>query len=413
MCANGMCERGIAAAAPIPLLQADVQQADVLQSDALQPAPALQQADRLAQRLFNASSSTGMVFVLVRDHQAFIHGYGETAPGSAIKPDERSLLRLCSLSKIFATDLLSKLVVDRTLQLDDPLQRFAPPHVIVPTRDRGVITLEDLATHTSGLPREVGNAPRGTPHFTFPDYPYRWHWLPTQHLKTAPGTAALYSNIGFDLLGDAFAQAAHTPYARLLATRTTEPLGMRETGFTPTAAQCARLLQGAHDEGACTDTQESAASAGVYSTADDMAIFLKYLLGDGSPAQSPAAQAVYVQPATLISVQGLDHAGTPAGIGLGWMHLLDDANPSAITEKTGGGAGFTTYIAINQHSHTALFVAFTQGAANNHVNVFKAANDLLLTVAGEPPMPPEPKHVAMKPATHRQTATKRQRAHAS
>jgi D-alanyl-D-alanine-carboxypeptidase/D-alanyl-D-alanine-endopeptidase len=353
----------------------------------------LAQADPLAQQLFAASSSTGMMLVLVRNNETFIHGYGETAPASATAPDEKSLLRLCSLSKIFATDLLAKLVADHTVQLNNPLQLFAPPHAAVPTRLDVPITLESLATHTSGLPREVGNAPHGTPHFTFPGYVYRWRWLPAQHLKTTPGTAALYSNIGFDFLGDALARAAHMPYAELLATRTTTPLGMHETGFTPTAAQCARLLQGARDEGPCTDTQNSAASAGVYSTANDMAIFLRYLL-DG---QSPAAQAVYLDPASLTSVQGLDHAGTPSGIGLGWMHLLDDANPSAITEKTGGGAGFTTYVALNQHTHTALFVAFTEGTANNHVNVFKAANNLLLTIAGEPLLPIE----ALRPSAKR------------
>ena len=363
--------------------------------------PDIQQADILGNELFASSSSTGMVLVVVRNQQVFLHGYGETAPGSGQLPTATSLLRLCSLSKIFATDLLAKLVQDGTVHLDDPLQRFAPPDITVPTRPGHPITLIDLATHTSGLPREVGNAPHGTPHFTFPSYTYRWHWLPTQHLKTVPGTAALYSNVGFDFLGDALQQAAHEPYAKLFAERITTPLGMRETGFTPNAAQCARLLQGAHDEGPCTDTQSSAGSSGVYSNATDMVLWLKYLLGLSPIAQSTAAQAVYVDPSTLTSQQGLDHAGPPTGIGLGWMHLLPANDNAAITEKTGGGAGFTTYIALNQATHTGIFVAFTEGPIQNHVNVFKAANNLLLIMAGLPPLPPDPPKPPAKPIRKR------------
>ena len=156
-----------------------------------------------------------MVLVVVRNQQVFVRGYGETAPGSGQTPDAHSILRLCSLSKIFATDLLIKLAGDNLVRLDDPLQKFAPPRLIVPSRPGHPITLADLATHTSGLPREVGRAPRDTPHFTFPDYKYRWRWLPAQRLKTVPGTAALYSNVGFDLLGDALEKAAKQPYAKL------------------------------------------------------------------------------------------------------------------------------------------------------------------------------------------------------
>ncbi len=110
-----------------------------------------------------------MVLVVVRDDQVIFRGYGETAPNSHQLPTQDSVLRLCSLTKIFTTDVLAKLAADKTVQLDDPLQLYAPKGTIVPKRVRP-ITLESLATHTSGLPRELGNAPLGTPHFTFPDY---------------------------------------------------------------------------------------------------------------------------------------------------------------------------------------------------------------------------------------------------
>ena len=171
-----------------------------------------------------------MVLVVVHENQAIFHGYGESAPDSHQVPTQESMLRLCSLTKIFTADVFAKLVADGTVKLDDPLQRFAPRHIQVPVRVRS-IRLADLATHTSGLPRELGSAPRDTPHFTFPDYRTRWRWLPNQRLRSEPGKAALYSNIAFDLLGDALQAASHKPYAALLAERTLNPLRMPHTTF--------------------------------------------------------------------------------------------------------------------------------------------------------------------------------------
>jgi len=365
-----------------------------------QPAslPDIQSIDALGTDLFVQSGTTGMVLVVVRDDQVFFHGYGETAPDSHQPPTQDSLLRLCSLTKIFTTDVLTKLVADKTLRLDDPLQRYAPAGAVVPKRVRP-ITLADLATHTSGLPRELGNAPPNTPHFTFPDYRTRWRWLQNQRLRSTPGTAALYSNVAFDFLGDALQYAAHKQYAALLAERTLNPLHMQHTTFFPNAEQCGHLLVSAHEDGPCTATEATAGSSGLYSTAADMAIWLKYLLRTGRPgipAQSASAQAVYVLPSNLLSQKGLDHAGEATGVGLGWIHILSIDSPSHILEKTGGGAGYETYIAINHSRRTAIFLAATDGSVDTHLNLFNAANKLLLAVAGLPPLPPPPPKAAAK-----------------
>lgn len=370
--------------------------------------PELQTAGTLGEDVFLQSGATGMVLVVVRDGHVFFRGYGETAPGSHQVPTQGSLLRLCSLTKIFTSDVLARLVADGTVRLDDPLQRFAPPHSVVPRRGHP-ITLEELATHTSGLPRELGTGPRGTPHFTYPDYTTRWRWLPKQHLRSAPGTAGLYSNVAFDFLADALQSAAHKPYPALLSDRTVNPLHMRNTTFFPNAGQCSLLLAAAFDEGPCTVTEATDGSSGLYSTASDMTIWLQYLLGTGGPAipaQDPAAQAVYLVPSHLIRQTGLDHAGEPTGIGLGWIHILPTGDPSEIVEKTGGGAGFETYIALNRARGTAVFLAATDGPVQTHFNLFNGANKLLLAIAGLPPLPPPPPKRA-HPARHARRHSRR------
>jgi D-alanyl-D-alanine-carboxypeptidase/D-alanyl-D-alanine-endopeptidase len=371
-----------------------------------QPAlPDISTAQGLGADLFANSGAVGMVVVVVRDNQVFLHGYGETAPNSLTAPSTDSVIRLCSITKVFTADMLTKLVKQRIVRLDDPLQLDAPKHALVPQL-APPITLEELATHTSGLPRELGSRPRTIPPFAYPDFATRWQWLPRQALASVPGSAAVYSNIGFDLLSDALASAAHKPYAALLAEQTLNPLGMRQTTYYPNAVQCERLLRPSHDAGACAVTDATEGSAGLYSTPADMAIWLKYLLGTGSPsipAQDPAAQAVYFDLAQIKNEVGLDHAGKPGGIGLGWIHLPPVADPNHIIQKTGGGAGFSSYIAMIPARHIAIFFAFAEGTGWKQ-NVFKVANNILLNLAGLPPAPEEPFKPKVRPRVkHRRT----------
>ncbi len=159
----------------------------------------LASADAKAAEIFQQTGSTALVLVVVRGREVHFRSFGETAPGSGQLPQADAMLRLCSLTKIFATDLLVKLMGDKAVRLDDPLQRFAPARVPVLTL-RGVaarpMTLGDLATHTAGLPREIGPAPAGTPHFTFPDYAQRWAWLPRQRLKAGAGNGGVVLECG-------------------------------------------------------------------------------------------------------------------------------------------------------------------------------------------------------------------------
>jgi serine-type D-Ala-D-Ala carboxypeptidase/endopeptidase len=378
----------------------------------------LKDAESLGADLYAGSGASGLVMVVVRGDEVYFHGYGEAVPGSHQAPTPESVIRLCSLTKIFTTDLLAKLVTDGTVRLDDPLQKYAPEAAVVPQKG-AQITLKELATHTAGLDREIGTAPRHTPHFTYPDYETRWHWLSSAQLKFTPGTQAYYSNVGFDLLSDALARAAQTPYPTLLRKRTLDPLGMWETTFFPNPRECERLMTGAREEGPCTITASTEGSSGLYSTPADMAKFLAYLVGaGGGPAQAADAHGVYLLPSSLAGQYGLDHAGRPSGIGLGWMHLAANDDISHIIEKTGGGAGFVTYIAIHPASHTALFVAMTEGpprAWRYGFNLFKASNNALLALAGLPPLPDEhrrrvsTRHVSQTKNTHTKRPSRRKR----
>ncbi|MDR3472230.1 MAG: serine hydrolase, partial [Devosia sp.] len=193
--------------------------------------------------------------------------------------------------------------------------------------------------------------------------------------------------------------AANESYAHLLHDSLLQPLHMWDTTLAPSADQCARLLRSSRNEGPCTDTQPSGPSGGVYSTPADMAKFLQYVLhSPGAPPQPAGALDVYIRPQQLRSIAGLNHVGRATGIGLAWIQLGDPDSPSMVMAKTGGGAGFGTYIVVSPQHHTGIFLAITEGRGGATVNIYHEVNTMLADLSGVPPLPP--KAQVLRPAKH-------------
>ena len=92
-----------------------------------QQLPPLQTAGDLGAEIFAQARATGMVLVLVnRTGGIFFKGYGEAMPGSGIVPGQESVVRLCSLTKIFTADVLARMLADRKVKLGDSLQSWEP-----------------------------------------------------------------------------------------------------------------------------------------------------------------------------------------------------------------------------------------------------------------------------------------------
>lgn len=326
------------------------------------PKPATDKTPVLAAGLdaiYRDSRATGLVAAVVQGDQVMTRGFGRLAPNDPRVPDGRTLVRLESVSKLFAADLLSAEVAAGKVQLTDPLAAYAPPGWVAPkTNGGGMIRLMNLATHTSGMPRESGVKPT----LTAPEAEAaRWAWLAKGRRLSPPQTEALYSNIAFDMLGDALTNAIHAPYVQALRTLVTGPLGMVDTGPSPTPEQCARMIVSDPVRPAfpCDDQQGWAASGGLYSTADDMARWLKAQLAPGAAGdRRRISQATYFPRTAFANVSGLDHAGPASAIGLGWIELAADATHPRLLEKTGGGDGFLTYVVIDPARRIGVFVAF-------------------------------------------------------
>lgn len=341
---------------------------------AFSTSPALDLPARAGPAMFAASGATGLVLVVVTPVSTSISGFGQDAPGSGRPPGAYSLLRISSTSKLLTADVTLKLAAQGKLKLNDPLQHHAPSGVIVPVLPGArAITLQDLATHTSGLSRHTDLAPGAQA---------RWQWLSSYRPTMAPGPDARYSNLGFEVLADALAQVGGKPYTTLLREQTTGPLNMHDTSAAPTAAQCARLLQGAQEAVKCIDLTASAGTGGMYSTPEDMGAWMAYMLGLNPDHQpDPRALQIAIEAAFLKSIEGLDKGGPVNGIGLGWIHMAAIDSAPAIMQKTGASPGFMSYMSLAPDAQVGVFAIASRYDPQAMTAMVKQVNALTVALA--------------------------------
>ncbi|MEW5559161.1 D-alanyl-D-alanine-carboxypeptidase/endopeptidase AmpH [Enterobacter asburiae] len=344
--------------------------------------------DRYANHIYYGSGATGMALVVIDGNQRVFRSFGETRPGSNVHPQLDSVIRIASLSKLMTSEMLVKLLDQGVVKLNDPLSKYAPPGASVPTYQGTPITLVNLATHTSSLPREQ---PGGAAHrvvFTWPTHNQRWNWLTTAKLTKAPGTQAAYSNLAFDLLADALSTAAGKPYPQLFEEQITRPLGMKDTTFTPSPDQCQRLMVAEKGASPCDNTLAAIGSGGVYSTPGDMMRWMQQFLSSDFYTRNPQAdrmQTLIYQRSQLTRVIGMDVPGKADALGMGWVYMAPKNGRPGIIQKTGGGGGFITYMAMIPQHNIGAFVVVTRSPLTRFVNMSDGINDLVSELSGNTP----------------------------
>ncbi len=335
--------------------------------------------DEQAEHIFYSSGATGMALVVINDDQVVHRSFGETKKGNNTLPGRDSLIRIASITKLMTSEVMVKLAREGKLKLTEPLKIYAPQGTQIPFYNvKQPITLLSLATHTSGLPREQPGRPQQLSVFTWPNTTERWQWLKKNRVTVPPGVSASYSNLAYDLLADALAKAAGKAYPQLLHEKITAPLGMKNTTLTPTPEQCARLLIGINSS-PCRHTVAAAGSGGIYSTPEDMQRWMQRFLSskDNRRKNRVPEQKLYFQRHQLVSATGMDVAGKVDALGLGWVYMAPKNGFPGIIQKTGGGGGFITYVAMVPDKRVGVFVVVTRGRLSKFRNMSNGVNQLV------------------------------------
>src|ERR1051326_630051 len=184
-----------------------------------------------------------------------------------------------SVSKTFTALLLQDAVERGEMKLDDPVAKYLPASVKMPTHGGKEITLLDLATHGAGFPGNPDNMTGATVKEQYETYTVEkmYAFLSGYTLTRDPGTEFGYSNVGMALLGHVIALRAGTDFESLLVNRICRPLHMDSTCITLSAELKTRLAMGHDDSGKPSPPwklQAYSPAGDIHSTANDL---LKYV----------------------------------------------------------------------------------------------------------------------------------------
>ena len=320
----------------------------------------------LRDRIDQTRQSVGMVACQFDSASQRIATYGRSDAANGRALDGDTVFEIGSITKVFTALLLTEMVTRGEVALDDPAAKYLPGHVKMPERNGKKITLLDLATYTSGLPRLPDGIP-ATGDNPYADYTVEqiYAFLSNHTLRFDPGKRYIYANLGFGLLGHVLALRANTSYDDLVVSRICAPLGLADTRISLTPLMRDRLAQGHLSNlkpASNWDIPTLAGAGALRSTANDLLEFMKAtcLSGPDAPLRSAIDMLLQTRRPTDASI-------SEVGLGV----FIRTGNDDEIVWKDGMTGGYACFAGFSTRLRSGAVVLS---------NVANAVNDIGLNL---------------------------------
>ncbi|BAO54067.1 serine hydrolase domain-containing protein [Nonlabens marinus] len=250
-----------------------------------------------------------------------------------------------SITKVFTATLLANLVQDEQVKLDDNIQDYLDFKL----NTEEEITFQQLANHTSGLPRLPSNlnlllVDQDNPYKDYNREKLTTYLTDAMKLNQKPGIKNEYSNLGAGILGFELALISNSTYEELLQEKIFSRYAM--TNSTSKRDQLKpNLIKGQNTEGEVTSNWDFEALAGggaIFSTVEDLSKF-----GLAQFNKENAELALTHQPTFKINEN--------MSIGLGW-HVLKRKNGGELIWHNGGTGGYTSSMALDVEHNNGIII---------------------------------------------------------
>ena len=282
----------------------------------------------------------------------------------------RSVFEIGSITKVFTGTLLADMVERGEVTLSDPVARYLPEGVRVPSRNGREITLLDLATHRSSLPRMPGNlvtsASNPYPPYTMEEM---YAFLAQHELRRDIGSEFEYSNMAVALLGEALARRAGGTYEEVIRRRVLEPLGMRMTSGVVAGEMEEWNTQGHYQDGRVAPYRNWPHLAGMGALRSNAEDLLRFLAANTGPPASRLERVMRSAHEPRAST------GENGEIGLNW--LTRTIGDRTLVLHGGTTVGYETQIAFDRERGVGVVLLTNTGEFDDDV-----AMDLLVRGAG-------------------------------
>jgi len=291
-------------------------------------------------------------------------------------PDIHSIFEIGSITKTFTATLLARMVLEGSISLSDTLAHLLPKDkVTVPDWNGAMITMEHLATHSSGLPKRPLDSRQPLPDGYDNEDPYAlyttekvYNYLTSYcQLLFEPGTRYTYSNTGMGLVGHVLGLLDHSSYRELINEVVLEELGMKETSLFLKEEQLPHLAPG-HDDR--MDSVQNYFAQDVFqgagflkSSLGDMLIYLQAQLG---LIETPLAAAIELSQKARFDVGRVTYNDREGAyqleIGLAWH--IDHLPDGTVFYSHGGRTnGYMAYMGFDPENQTGVVVFCNQSQA--------------------------------------------------
>jgi CubicO group peptidase (beta-lactamase class C family) len=264
-----------------------------------------------------------------------------------------TIFDIASLSKVVATTPAVMQLIERgKLELDAPVSHYWPAFA---ANGKSEVTIRDLLTHTSGLKSDITDP-------VHPNDNPSWHGensaleqIVQLKLNNPPGTAFVYSDVNFIVLGYLVEILSGKPLDKYVSDNIFKPLNMRDTTYRPAAEIQDRIAPteiiekklrwGQVHDASANAMDGVAGNAGVFSDASDLALYAQCLLDNGklTRAKGKKKPDYLLGPLTVFKMTSVQ---TPVGVtearGLGWdIDSAYTARGSFFPIRSYGHTGYT------------------------------------------------------------------------
>lgn len=288
-------------------------------------------------------ASEGVVFAQHSYNGSQYGSAGLTSEGG-VRPDERTIFEIGSITKVFTSILLAEAVRENRANFDDVVASHLPELKFRKGSPFNSITLSELATHTSGLPRLPVDlsegVERGNPYAHYNEQRLAKGLVSFRKNQLRNTGEYSYSNYGAGILGYVLTQIYDQTYRNLLKEKILDPLGMHSTEvptrFTELSEEILSRLATPHSAGKAVNHWELGALVGagaMISSAEDLMRFGKAHWDDEIPKGLASSLMEVAKP--RMSYQGL-----------GWSIEGD------ILSHGGGTGGFRTNLEVDPKNKT-------------------------------------------------------------
>jgi len=326
------------------------------------------EVDELAKPLIKSKEATCLeIGVLLPDGSTQSYGYGRVSDtGPLVLPNKNTIFQIGSVSKLFTASMVYFLVQEGEIKFSDTVRDILPKDTKL-SADISKITVYELATHTSGLPREPATFKQfkfflkyeftGKNLYGYMDKTWLYEYLKTCKIKNK-SHKFLYSNIGYGLLAYLIEVKTGRPFPDLVHETLFSPLNMRDTVFSLSQEQQSRQTMGHVGDQPYFMKRNTpinswdmgeimAPSGGIYSTAADLLIYVKYTLGiESSPLNSILVK----------TTEPIVHQQDGETSALGWTISEFGDDHTKITYKHGMTSGYSAYIGMDMSKKIAVVV---------------------------------------------------------